>query len=166
MIKKAKLSDRSKRMAHYRALHARGGLNLVALMDIFTVLVFFLLISSGTQLPSNKELTLPTSVATKVPQETLVITITRSDIWVQGEKIIEISRLLDSDTTVIEGLKEALLFHASKQRPSPTEAAAGHAVTIMGDENIPYQLLKKILATCRQANYTQIAFAAMQKAKG
>jgi len=166
MTTKPKLSDRTKRMAHFRALHDRGGLNLVSLMDIFTVLVFFLLVSSGTQLPSNKDLTLPTSVATKVPQETLVITITRSDILVQGEKIIEISRLLDNNTSVIEGLKEALIFQASKQLQPPTAAAAGHAVTIMGDENIPYQLLKKILATCRQANYTQIAFAAMQKAKG
>jgi len=166
MTAKTKLSDRSKRMEHFRALHSRGGLNLVSLMDMFTVLVFFLLVSSGTQLPSNKDLTLPTSVATKVPQETLVITITRSDILVQGEKIIEISRLLDSDTAVIEGLKEELIFQASKQRQPQTETFAGHAVTILGDENIPYQLLKKILATCRQANYTQIAFAAMQKAKG
>lgn len=153
-------------MEHFKALHSRGGLNLVSLMDIFTVLVFFLLVSSGTQLPGNKDLTLPTSVATKVPQETLVITITRNDILVQGTKIAEVSHLLDNDQTIIEGLKDELIFQASKQRQPPTEASAGHAVTIMGDENIPYQLLKKILATCRQANYTRIAFAAMQKAKG
>jgi biopolymer transport protein TolR len=165
MTTKPKLSDRAKRMEHFKALHSRGGLNLVSLMDIFTVLVFFLLVSSGTQLPSTKDLTLPTSVATKVPQETLVITITRNDILVQGAKIAEVAHLLNNDQTIIAGLKDELIFQASKQR-QPIEAGTGHAVTIMGDENIPYQLLKKILATCRQANYTRIAFAAMQKAKG
>ncbi len=165
-MKTPKLSDRSKRMEHFRALHARSGLNLVSLMDIFTVLVFFLLVSSGTQLPSNKDITLPTSVATKTPQETLVIAITRTEILVQGKKVIENAELLNSNTTVIEGLKEELIFQASKHLLPQTQKPAGHAVTIMGDENISYQLLRKILATCRQANYTKIAFAAFQKTKG
>jgi len=163
----SKLSSRSKRMDHFKGLHSRSGLNLVSLMDIFTILVFFLLVSSGAQqLPNSKDITLPTSVAKKVPKETIILAITKSDVLVQGKKIATISSLLKSDEAVISSLKEELQFQASKRQLKGIEKRAGRAITIMGDENVPYQLLRKILASCRQANYTTIAFAAFQKAKG
>lgn len=165
-MKNAKLSGRSKRMEHFRSLHSRSGLNLVSLMDIFTILVFFLLVSSGAQqLPSSKDLTLPTSVAKKVPKETIVIAITREDILVQGKKVAEISQSLTSNMPTISKLEEELKYLSTKSIFSVADKKSGRPVTIMGDEEIPYQLLRKILATCRQANYTRIAFAAYQKSK-
>lgn len=162
-----KISSRSKRMEHFKGLHGRSGLNLVSLMDIFTILVFFLLVSSGAQqLPNSKDITLPTSVADSVPKETLVIAITKTDVLVQGEKVATISDLLEENKTTIAGLEKELKFQASKRQFSTIDNETGRTITIMGDENIPYQLLRKILATCRQAGYTTIAFAAFQKAKG
>ncbi len=155
-------------MDHFKELHGRSGLNLVSLMDIFTILVFFLLVSSGApQLPNSKDITLPTSVAKNVPKETLIITITKTDVLVQGKRVAVISELLEGKETIIAELEKELKFQASKRQLITSEdKKAGRAITIMGDENIPYQLLRKILATCRQANYTAIAFAAFQKAKG
>lgn len=165
-MRDVKLSGRSKRMEHFQGLHSRSGLNLVSLMDIFTILVFFLLVSSGSQqLPNSKDMTLPTSVAKKVPKESLVIAITKEDILVQGKKIAEIAQLLNIESTTIFQLEEELKYQATKSLFSPADKSVGRTVTIMGDEKIPYQLLRKILATCRQANYTRIAFAAFQKAK-
>ncbi len=163
-----KLSNRSKRMDHFKELHSRSGLSLVSLMDIFTILVFFLLVSSGApQLPNSKDITLPTSVANNVPKETLIITITKTDVLVQGKRVAVISELLEDNETIIAELEKELKFQASKsQLVIPEDKKTGRAITIMGDENIPYQLLRKILATCRQADYTAIAFAAFQKAKG
>ncbi len=163
-----KLSSRSKRMDHFKELHSRSGLNLVSLMDIFTILVFFLLVSSGApQLPNSKDITLPTSVANNVPKETLIITITKTDVLVQGKRVAVISELLEGKETIIAELEKELKFQASKrQLISSEDKKTGRAITIMGDENISYQLLRKILATCRQADYTAIAFAAFQKAKG
>ncbi len=163
-----KLSSRSKRMNHFKELHGRSGLNLVSLMDIFTILVFFLLVSSGApQLPNTKDITLPTSVAKNVPKETLIITITKTDVLVQGKRVAVISELLKDKETIIPELENELKFQASKRQLITSEdKKTGRAITIMGDENIPYQLLRKILATCRQADYTAIAFAAFQKAEG
>ncbi len=163
-----KLSSRSKRMDHFKELHSRSGLNLVSLMDIFTILVFFLLVSSGApQLPNSKDITLPTSVANNVPKETLIITITKTDVLVQGKRVAVISELLEGKETIIAELEKELKFQASKRQLITSEdKKTGRAITIMGDENISYQLLRKILATCRQADYTAIAFAAFQKAKG
>jgi biopolymer transport protein ExbD len=165
-MNKAKLSGRSKRMSNFEGLHKHTGLNLVSLMDIFTILVFFLLVSSGSQqLPSSKDITLPTSVADKVPTETLIISITATDILVQGKRVAEIAPLLDSEDILISELVTELNFRTENRLYAQVNASEGQAITIMGDENIPYQLLRKILASCRQTNYTKIAFAAVQTAR-
>ena len=154
-------------MEQFKKLHGKAGLNLVSLMDIFTILVFFLLVSSSNvqQLPNAKKISLPTSVAEKAPQETIVIAITKTDILLEGQKIAVLQDVLQSEKNIIQKLAEELKFHASKSS-FVSKAGVGKAVTIMGDEDIPYMLLRKILATCRAANYTKIAFAAVQKAKG
>lgn len=153
-------------MERFRKLNGKSAINLVSLMDIFSILVFFLLISSSSvqQLPSNKDLTLPTTHAEKVPRETLVVTITRDRILVQGVEVAKIDDILLAVSPLIEGLEKELKFHASKSSSvlKDKDEAVGLPVTIMGDENIPYQLLRKVLLTCRQANYTSIAFSALQ----
>ncbi|MFT6986115.1 MAG: biopolymer transport protein TolR [Psychromonas sp.] len=165
-MKNAKLSARSKRMSNFEGLHKHAGLNLVSLMDIFTILVFFLLVSSGSQqLPNSKDITLPASVADKVPKETLIISITASAILVQGKKVADTADLMQGDSAIISALEKELDFRTANRLYGEQDKSIGRAVTIMGDENIPYQLLRKILATCRQTNYTKIAFAAVQTAK-
>lgn len=161
------MSRRAKRMERNHKRNKKSALNLVSLMDIFTILVFFLLVSSSNvqQLPNSKDISLPTSVAEKSPKETLIISITQDSIIVQGNKILEISDVLASKEVLIPKLEKELKFQFSKSA-SAIRTGKGRSVTIMGDESIPYQLLRKILATCRQTNYTHIAFAAVQKAKG
>lgn len=161
-----KMSRRAKRMERHHARRKQPALNLVSLMDIFTILVFFLLVSSSNvqQLPNKKDIRLPASIAQKAPKETLIISVTQRDILVQGRQVAEISQILSADSPLIDGLEKELKFQSSRTRIIANNDAQtpGKAVTIMGDENIPYELLRKILATCREANYTQIAFAAMQ----
>ena len=167
MIKNA-CSER--RIARYKKFRKKTSLNLVSLMDIFTILVFFLLVNSSNsqQLPNSKNIKLPTSIATKSPQETIVIAVTNKDILVDGRKVAAVNNVLSgsNDSLLIQGLKKELDFQYSKSlRVKNNNSKNGLAVTIMGDEKIPYELLRKILSTCRQANFTHIAFAAMQKAK-
>lgn len=161
-----KMSRRAKRMERHHSRHKQPALNMVSLMDIFTILVFFLLVSSSTvqQLPKKKDIRLPTSIAKKVPRETLIIAVSPAQILVDGREVANINDVLNDTSDRIPGLEKELLFQASKFRITQAGdgSAQGKAVTIMGDESISYDLLRKILATCREANYTQIAFAAMQ----
>ena len=161
------MSRRARRMERNHKRHKQSALNLVSLMDIFTILVFFLLVSSSNvqQLPNSKDISLPTSVAEKAPKETLVIAITQSSIIVQGAKISNVNDVLASKEILIPELEKELKFQSSNSATVLTPGK-GRSVTIIGDESIPYELLRKILATCRQSNYTHIAFAAVQKAKG
>lgn len=156
------VSRRARRMERHHKIRRQSPLNLVSLMDIFTILVFFLLVNSSNtqQLPSNKDLTLPTSVAQKAPQETLVIAITKADILVQGRKVATVAEVVEDEKEDIPDLKRELDFLSGGS--AVAAQAGGRKITIMGDENISYALVRKILTTCRQANYTNIAFAATQ----
>jgi len=142
-------------------------LNLVALIDILTILVFFLLVntSSTQNLPERKELKLPVSISKNVPEETWIIEITRTDILVQGVRVALIDDVLKSKEETIEKLKDELMTLSSFTQLAVDEASGERKITIMGDENISYDLIRKILTTCQQANYTKIAFAAMQNSK-
>jgi biopolymer transport protein ExbD len=162
-----KMSRRARRMERHHQRRKDSGLNLVSLMDIFTILVFFLLVSSSSvqQLPSSKDIKLPTSIARKAPEETLVIAVTSRHILVQGRKVAQTAEVLASNEDLIPALVEELKFQASKMSFAVQDKSKGRAVTILGDEALPYALLRKILATCRQANYTRIAFAANQKTR-
>ena len=62
-------------------------LNLVSLMDIFTILVFFLLVNSAQVevLPNAKDLQLPESIAEQKARENVVIMVTADQILVQGQ---------------------------------------------------------------------------------
>ncbi len=160
-----KMSRRARRMERNHKKAKTPALNLVSLMDIFTILVFFLLVSSTNtqQLPSNKDLRLPQSSSQAVPDETLIIAITQEDVLVKGVSVAKVADVLSNANEVISGLKTELDFLAGAS--STLENNEGRRVTIMGDENVSYDLIKKILNTCQQANYTRIAFAAVQKAK-
>ncbi|MCR6653216.1 MAG: biopolymer transporter ExbD [Cellvibrionaceae bacterium] len=162
-----KASRRARRMARHHRFHKGAPLNLVSLMDIFTILVFFLLVnsSSAPQLPRQKDLALPKSTAQKTPEENVVLVITPQSVLLQGREVARVEDLLALDTEVIAPLQEALNAQRMNRQLRRAEANTEESVTIMGDENISYALLHKILATCQQANYTKIAFAAHQVAK-
>ncbi|MCP4430331.1 MAG: biopolymer transporter ExbD [Gammaproteobacteria bacterium] len=163
------MSRRARRMERHHEQRKRPAINLVSLMDIFTILVFFLLVSSSNvqQLPNKKDIRLPTSVTTRAPQETLVIFVTRNKILVLGREVATIANELESQEILIKGLIEELKFQSTNTgvlNTPPAESNA-RAITIMGDEEVPYQLIRKILASCREVNYTRIAFATLQKAQ-
>lgn len=159
-------SRRTRRMERRHKLAKGSPLNLVSLMDIFTILVFFLLVnsSSAPQLPSQKDLALPTSTAKKAPKDTLILAITSQSLLIGGREIVSMAEVAASEQDVIEALRVELEFQRNNRQWRSSDNR-GDKITIMGDENIPYEVMHKILATCQQANYTEIAFAAHQKAK-
>lgn len=156
-------SRRARRIHRRNNVRKQSPLNLVSLMDIFTILVFFLLVNSSNtqQLPSSKDLVLPTSVAKKVPEETLVIAVTESDILVQGRKVADVATVIREGKEDIPGLKKELDFLSGGNSGGSN---VRRKVTIMGHENISYDLVRKILNTCQRSSYTNIAFAATQVA--
>ena len=145
-----------------RGTKRSAALNMVSLMDIFTILVFFLLVNatSSEVLPSPKNIVLPEAAAEKLPLRNLVIAVDGEVIRLQGEPVASVSDALASSQSSIKPLFDALRLASTTVR----DIVDRQGVTIMGDEEIPYVLLKKIMLTCAGAEYTNISFAVNQKA--
>jgi len=160
-------SARAKRMDKHHLRNKRTvGLNLVSLMDIFTILVFFLLVNSSDveTLPNTKDLQLPESIADKKAKETVVILIGEVDILVQGTPIAKVADVMNIKGNDIPALRQALKSQNDRVlRREAQDDIAGREVTIMGDKEIPYRLLKKVMATCTESDYGQISLAVLQK---
>jgi biopolymer transport protein ExbD len=138
-----------------------GKLNLVSLMDIFTILVFFLLINSGDSeiLKVSKHITLPDSVADMRPESTITVMVTESDVLVDGRPVATMDDVVNSNG-VIPGLAKELHYLASKRAQLTTEEKVnGRAVTILGDHTIPYEILKRVMITCAKSNYRDLSMA-------
>jgi len=157
----------SKRALRMERRHQKAGpahLNIVSLMDIFTLLVFFLLASNDTEvLPSTSIVKMPESVSEQKPRETVVVMVTDDDILVRGEKVVTTKVALADASPVIGPLKAALVDEASRLIVSEGAAPEAREVTIMGDKAIPFRLLKKVMATCTDAAYERISLAVVQK---
>jgi len=160
-------SGRAKRMAkHHKRNKGAGALNLVSLMDIFTILVFFLLVNSSDVevLPNAKDLQLPESIAEQKAKETVVILIGEENILVQGTPVAAVKDVMALKGNDIPALRQALKSQNDRVlRREAQEDIAGREVTIMGDKDIPYRLLKKVMATCTASDYGQISLAVLQK---
>ncbi len=140
-------------------------LNLVALIDIFTILIFFLLSSaSGVEiLPSSKSVKLPESTSEKSPRETVIVMVNGTDIVVEGRRIASVADVLRADGDLIANLKAELDLHSGRQVIRKENESKSKAVTIMGDKDIPYRLLRKVMYTAARANYSDVSFAVVGK---
>jgi biopolymer transport protein ExbD len=162
-----KLSPLQKRAERHARNKLSVDLNLVSLIDIFTILIFFLLANASEVevLPSTKAVKLPESTAEKSPRESVVVLVSNQDIVVQGRKVSSVAEAMKADGDLIEPLKAELDYHAGRQLIRKEKETRNKAVTIMGDKEIPYRLLRKIMVTCARANYSDISFAVIQKGK-
>ncbi|MGH8175150.1 MAG: ExbD/TolR family protein [Steroidobacter sp.] len=162
-----KKSNRARRMERHHARSRRGaGLNLVSLMDIFTILVFFLLVNSAEvqTLENPKDISLPESIASNKPRETVVVHISHDNVLLQGQPVATIAEIEALDGNIIEPLKAALQRQSDRVlRESAATDIAGREVTILGDRELPYRVLKKIMATCTDADYGKLSLAVIQK---
>jgi biopolymer transport protein ExbD len=153
---------------------ARGGkrkkippLNLVALMDVFTILVFFLLVNSANteELSNPKTLKLPDSVAERKPAQTVVVMVTAEDILVRGNVVVSLADVSDVESDVIEPLNEVLQDELARAIGlKQDDTGKSREVTIMGDRAVPFRLLKKVMNSCTAAGYNKISLAVLQKA--
>ncbi len=149
------------------ARNARHGnaldMNLVSLIDVFTILIFFLLSNSGVETLPAASVHLPESSAKKDPRETLVVVVNANEITVDGRKVADVAPLAAAADDLIPGLKAELDIVSARPVALAENASKAHSVTIMGDKDIPYQLLRKVMYTAAVADYTDVSFAVNRK---
>jgi biopolymer transport protein TolR len=128
-------------------------MNLVSLIDVFTILIFFLLSSAGVEtLTSTKAIDLPLSSADTTPRETAVLVVATDEILLQGRHVATVAEALADGSAEIAPLKAALVALPRHDR-----------VTILGDKSVPYRLLRKVMATSTAAGFADVSFAVRRK---
>jgi biopolymer transport protein TolR len=159
-------SARAKRMEKRHARAKPASLSLVSLMDIFTILVFFLLVNQAevAALDVPKNITLPQSMAMERPAETVVVMVTPTELIVQGKTIATVAEIDAMQGLIVGPLREALKAQTDRMLRAQAQAdIAAREITILGDKTVPYRVLKKVMATCTDADYGKLSLAVLQR---
>ena len=142
-------------------------LNLVSLMDVFTILVFFLLVNSSSSdvMEQPKSIMLPESVVDAKPRETVIVLVTEENVLVMGDVVMSTQDVITSKEAVMQPIRERLLDQQKKVIGFKTRTVAeSKEVTVLAHQTLPFKLLKKVMASCTSAGYGKISLAVVQKA--
>lgn len=157
-----KQSVRAKRMdRNHKRNRKSSKLSLVSLMDIFTILVFFLMLNASDVqvLQSSEQVVLPESTANTPARETLLLMVTKHQVLLQGKALTGTSALAAQDEQAIIRLKAELDYHTQRRTDLSPEDKQAQSITIMGDASTSYAVLKQIMQACASQGYTNIALA-------
>ena len=158
-------SRRIKRMSRNRVKITK--MNLTSLMDVFTILVFFLLVNSGSVevVEAPKDVTLPESVVESKPRETVVISISAEEVLVQGKLVAFVDDILSDKESATDPINARLAELKESVIGINTKTVAGsQEVTILADRSVPFTVIKTIMSTCTAEGYENVSLAVIQKA--
>ena len=159
-----KSSRRIKRMSRNRVTVTK--MNLTSLMDVFTILVFFLLVNSANTevLETPKQITLPASVVEEKPRETVVIFVSTTEVTVQGESVVLVADILTMNGQNIAAIGTRLeQVNANVIGLKTRTVAESREVTILADRTVPFSVVKKVMSTCTSQGFGRISLAVLQK---
>ena len=152
---------------HRQRGHHVSHMALVPFVDMLMMLVVFLLLHSSDVeiLPNTKNITIPESVAELKPRETVVVMVTTEDLLVNGRVVAKVADVSREDAQlVIEPLRAALREQSDTSLRTAAQAdLAEREVTIMGDKNTPFTVLKRVMATATAADYGKVSLAVIQR---
>lgn len=133
-------------------------LNLTSMMDMFTIILVFLIKTYSTEgqliHPSNT-LTLPSSSVENPPEVALDVVISQKSIMVNERFVESMDNVFEHEQLYIPKLGEALLSYATEAKRIEEQYGIRFSgkVTIQGDKNLPFSALVKVMATCGQSEY-------------
>jgi len=156
----------SRKSKHSLLHRAEAELNLIPLIDILSVMVAFLLVySTNVEIVQNaKGIAIPQSSSESQPKQSVVVMVTKDQLFVQGELITTVEEIRASTEPSVEPLRAVL------ERPmlvadqaAAEEAMASREITVLADKTLPYAVLKKVMSTCTAASYGKISLAVIEK---
>jgi biopolymer transport protein ExbD len=142
-------------------------MNLTSLMDVFTILVFFLLVNSGSVevVEAPKDVQLPESHVQAKPRETVVISISAEEVLVQGKLVAFVDDILNNEQSAVDPINARLAeLKESVIGINTKTVAASQEVTILADRSVPFTVIKTVMSTCTAEGYENVSLAVIQKA--
>ena len=146
--------------------HGASHFALVPFIDMMTILVVFLLAHTADVdiMPNTKSIAIPQSISDRKPSAAVVVMVTTDSIFVDGKLVGTIAQIVANPGPVFVPLKAALMAQSDLILNNAQQTdIAKREVTIMGDKNTPYSVLKKIMLTCSDAEYGKVSFAVVER---
>ena len=147
-------------------------LQLTAMVDMFTILIVFLLKSystSAVNITPHEGLKLPYSSSYTQPVEALKLIVSTDGIYVDDKKIVPIKKgkipnteIDKKDPKFIRGLYKTLDKHAKKSEKiakKNEEHKFKGQVVMQADSRLDYKLLRKVMYTSSLAGYADMKLA-------
>jgi biopolymer transport protein TolR len=151
---------------HRQRRHGASHFALIPFIDMMTILVVFLLVHTADVdiLPNTKNIAIPQSISERKPHEAVVVMVTRDQLFVDGRLIGSVRDIANSPGMIIGPLKDALIAQNDRiLRSAQRNDISKREVTIMGDKGTPFSVLKKIMATCTEADYGKVSLAVIER---
>jgi biopolymer transport protein ExbD len=151
---------------HRERRHGGSHFALVPFIDMMTILVVFLLAHTAEVdiLPNTKNISIPQSLSERKPSAAVVVMITKDSVYVDGALVGSVQDVAANQGPFFAPLKAALMAQNERSlRGAQQTDIAKREVTIMGDKNTPYSVLKKIMMTCSEAEYGKVSFAVVER---
>ena len=142
-----------------------GHLSLVPFIDMLTILVVFLLLHTSDVeiLPNSQSIRIPDSISDEKPRQTLVVMVTRDMLYVNGAPVATGAEIEATEGNIVAALRDALARQGEGVVSTDAAMAARQEVTIMGDRDTPYNVLKKVMATCTDADFSKVSLAVLER---
>ncbi len=154
-------NPRAIRQARRRRGAEEAKLNITSMMDMFTIILVFLLKNFSTEgaiVTPADNLTLPESTVEKRAKESLSVKVAKTSIVVENNLVIDekaYAELSRQKEFLITPLYELLLKYSEEARKMSKISGKEFSgeITIQGDVEIPYNILTRVMYTCGQAGY-------------
>ncbi|MBN1482656.1 biopolymer transporter ExbD [candidate division KSB1 bacterium] len=145
-------------------------LRLTSMIDMFTILLVFLLKSysaDGQIMTVAQDLRLPESTSEKKPEVMSVVAVTKEWLLVDGRPIERLETIVASEMMLIAPLFEELqrlrsISEGIGELSSQMQGFRGN-IAIQGDKDITFDLLKRIMLTCGKVGYNNMHLAVLEK---
>ena len=142
-------------------------LNVTPMVDMLTMLVIFLLLTfsaSGEILTISKDITLPKAFNAAELERAPIVAISKAKIAFEGQFVMDATDITNEKFAefVLPPLKERLERNRDQWRLTHPDKTFDGQVIIQSDNSINFVVIKMIMMTAAQAEYTNMNFAVMR----
>ncbi len=142
-------------------------LQLTSMVDMFTLLVIFLLSNfsaAGDILFMSKEITLPTASHGSELERAPVVAITDNFIGLEGQKVVDVDQIAHDEILNIQQLEDSLRDLKKREEfvhQNDKDHVFAGKINIQADRHTHFKIIKRVMYSCAMAGYGNINFAVL-----
>jgi biopolymer transport protein ExbD len=153
------LTRKQKKATYKRVMVA--GLTLTSMVDMFSLLVIFLLqtFSTSPELMVTKGVTLPAAISARELEDSPILALTTDEVYVDQKLIGKVSTLLN-DPAPLMGVLQNLREQWQKSHPSQK---FNGIISLQADRDVPSTTVSMFLGMLPTATYSTVQLAVVSR---